>query len=92
MSCIYFVGTNSLNKALFEGLLLHIGDCKARTGNANDEIEDNFSKYSNDLRNEDYIVDGTLKRKRTCCDKYSSKWPYIRRLTRSILMFQIHNV
>ena len=23
MSCIYFVGTNSLNKALFEGLLLH---------------------------------------------------------------------
>ena len=23
MSCIYFIGTNSLNKALFEGLLLH---------------------------------------------------------------------
>ena len=52
--------------------LILIGDCNARIGNLNDEIDDNINNYSNDLRNEDYIVDGTVKRKRTYCDKITN--------------------
>ena len=37
MSCIYFIGTNSLNKALFEGLLLHYKGKRARS-NSNEKI------------------------------------------------------
>ena len=47
-----------------KGNLILIGDCNARIGNLNDEIDDNFNKYSNDLRNEDYIVDGTVQTKK----------------------------